>query len=99
MKTIKTLCFLSSFLILSLLSTAIHSQVKNDSDNSISNTNNSTKYASLAVDRSNGFYFGMATNCTTLAEAEKNAIEICKEKGGQCTVILSYSILFGNAIV
>jgi len=50
-----------------------------------------TRYAALAIDRSNGFYFGWANDCTTLSEAEKKAIDECSKKGGRCTVILSFS--------
>jgi len=50
-----------------------------------------TRYAALAIDRSNGFYFGWAVDCATLSEAEKRAIDECSKKGGRCTVILSFS--------
>ena len=50
-----------------------------------------TKYGALAIDRGNGFYYGWAIDCPTLAEAEKKAIEECKNKGGKCTVVLSFS--------
>jgi hypothetical protein len=49
------------------------------------------KYGALAIDRGNGFYFGWAADCSTLAEAEKKAIENCNKRGGRCTVVLSYS--------
>jgi hypothetical protein len=51
----------------------------------------STKYGALALDRGNGIYYGWATDCVTLAEAEKTAIEECNKKGGRCTVVLSFS--------
>jgi hypothetical protein len=50
-----------------------------------------TKYGALAIDRGNGLYYGWAIDCLTLAEAEKNAIEECNEKGGDCSVVLSFS--------
>jgi hypothetical protein len=50
-----------------------------------------TRYAALAIDRTNGFYFGWANDCATLSEAEKKAIDECSKKGGRCTVILSFS--------
>jgi uncharacterized protein (TIGR02145 family) len=50
-----------------------------------------TKFGALAVDRSNGFYYGWSYDYTTLAEAESKAIEECKKKGGNCSVVLSYS--------
>jgi len=49
------------------------------------------KYGALAIDRSNGFYFGWSSDYATLSEAESRAIEECKRKGGDCTVVLSYS--------
>ncbi len=50
-----------------------------------------TKYGVLAIDRGNGLFYGWAIDCPTLAEAEKKAIEECIEKGGKCTVVLSFS--------
>lgn len=50
-----------------------------------------TKFGALAIDRSNGFYYGWSYDYSSLAEAEKKAVEECKAKGGNCTVVLSYS--------
>lgn len=50
-----------------------------------------SKFGALAIDRSNGFYYGWSFDHVTLAEAEKKAIEECNAKGGNCTVVLSYS--------
>ena len=50
-----------------------------------------TKYGALAIDRANGVFYGWALDCQTLAEAEKKAIEVCNKKGGNCSVVLSYS--------
>lgn len=50
-----------------------------------------SKFGALAIDRSNGFYYGWSFDYATLAEAEKKAIEECNSKGGNCTVVLSYS--------
>jgi uncharacterized protein (TIGR02145 family) len=50
-----------------------------------------SKFGALAIDRSNGFYYGWSFDHATLAEAEKKAIEECIAKGGNCTVVLSYS--------
>jgi len=50
-----------------------------------------TTYGALAIDRANGLYYGWAIDCLTLAEAEKKSIEECNEKGGNCTVVLSFS--------
>jgi len=49
------------------------------------------KYGALAIDRANGVYYGWAIDCLTLAEAEEKAIEACNEKGGNCSVVLSFS--------
>lgn len=51
----------------------------------------STTFGALAIDRGNGIYFGWATDCVTLAEAEKKSIAECNKKGGQCAVVLSFS--------
>lgn len=50
-----------------------------------------TKFGALAIDRSNGFYYGWSYDYPSLAEAEKKAVEECKAKGGNCTVVLSFS--------
>lgn len=50
-----------------------------------------SKFGALAIDRNNGFYYGWSFDYPTLTEAEQKAIEECKSKGGNCTVVLSYS--------
>ena len=50
-----------------------------------------SKFGALAIDRSNGFYYGWSYDYPTLAEAERKAIEECNKKGGDCTVVLSFS--------
>lgn len=50
-----------------------------------------SKFGALAIDRTNGFYYGWSFDYATLAEAENKAIEECNAKGGNCTVVLSYS--------
>ena len=50
-----------------------------------------SKFGALAIDRSNGFYYGWSFDYATLAEAEKKALEECNAKGGNCTIVLSYS--------
>ena len=50
-----------------------------------------SKFGALAIDRSNGFYYGWSFDYATLAEAEQKAIEECNAKGGNCTTVLSYS--------
>lgn len=49
------------------------------------------KYGALAVDRSNGFYYGFAYDYATLEEAEKRAIEECTRRGGNAYVALTWS--------
>lgn len=49
------------------------------------------KYGALAIERDNGYYFGLAFDCTTLEEAQKKAVEECTKKGGKCSVVLSFS--------
>ena len=50
-----------------------------------------SKYGALAIDRSNGFYYGWSNDYATRAEAEKRAVEECIKKGGDCTVVLTFS--------
>lgn len=47
-------------------------------------------FGALAVDRSNGFYYGWAYDYTSRAEAEKRAVEECQKRGGNCSVVLSF---------
>jgi hypothetical protein len=49
------------------------------------------KYGALAIDRSDGIYYGLGLDYSTLAEAEKNAIEECNKKGGKGSIVLSFS--------
>jgi WD40 repeat protein len=48
-------------------------------------------YGALAIDRNNGFFYGWSYDYLSLAEAEKKAIEECNKKGGNCSVVLSFS--------
>lgn len=48
------------------------------------------KFGALAVDRNNGYYYGWAYNYSTEAAAENKALQECKSKGGNCTVVLSW---------
>jgi len=85
---------LSAFIIICpIISTCLFSQVNSAQVRQASPSvqNLTTKYGALAIDRGNGFYFGWAADCSTLAEAEKKAIENCSKRGGRCTVVLSYS--------
>jgi hypothetical protein len=83
----------ASILMLTIFSTNIYSQIKTAPGNKPSAISQSpaTKYGALALDRSNGFYFGWASDCSSLSEAEKKAIDECSKKGGKCTIVLSYS--------
>ncbi len=79
--------------MLPFFSVRICSQINTSSGNKPAGTTNNvtTKYGALAIDRGNGFFFGWAADCSSLAEAEKKAIEDCNKKGGRCTIVLSYS--------
>jgi uncharacterized protein (TIGR02145 family) len=50
-----------------------------------------TVYAALAIDRSEGSYVAWAYDYATLQGAENRALRDCKEKGGNCTVVLRWS--------
>lgn len=50
-----------------------------------------SKFGALAIDKSNGFYYGWSFDYSTLAEAEKKAIEECNKRGGKGTIVLSWS--------
>lgn len=92
MRTIKNQ-FVSAFLfMLLILSVNICAQSNRQSaDNSANKAvTPGIKFGALAIDRGNGFYFGWASDCSSLAEAEKKAIDVCNKKGGRCTVVLSY---------
>ena len=93
MKIIKIICLYGSVIILSLFSVSVYSQVNTSPVNKPAATSDNvkTKHAALALDRGNGFYFGWAADYSTLAEAEKKAIEECNKKGGRCTIVLSFS--------
>ena len=94
MRLIKILSVTASIIMLTLLlSTNIYSQVNAPAVNKTTATTQSaaTKFGALAIDRTNGFFYGCAADCSTLAEAEKKAVEECNKKGGKCTVVLSYS--------
>jgi len=49
-----------------------------------------TVYGALAIDKSNGFYYGWAYDYATHAGAENRALKECKAKGGNCTVVLTW---------
>ena len=91
MKVSKNLLLSTLIVVLPLFSTSLFSQTNNLQDKNAISKAGDIKYGALAIDRGNGFYFGWASDCTTLAEAEKKAIENCSKRGGRCTVVLSYS--------
>jgi hypothetical protein len=93
MRISKNSCLSALILICPIFSASLYSQVNNVQDKKVVSTTNdvTVKYGALAIDRGNGFYFGWAADCSSLAEAEKKAIENCSKKGGRCTVVLSYS--------
>jgi hypothetical protein len=93
MKGIKILREPVFILILVLLSTNIYSQFKTNPGNKTAARANPVekKYGALAIDRSNGFYYGWASDCSTLPEAEKKALDVCSKKGGRCSIVLSFS--------
>jgi uncharacterized protein (TIGR02145 family) len=47
-------------------------------------------YAALAVDRSEGSYIAWSYDYASLQGAEKRALRECAEKGGNCTVVLTW---------
>jgi len=51
----------------------------------------SAKYGALAIDRSNGFYYGWSYDQSSLAEAENRAQQECTQRGGECSVVLAWS--------
>lgn len=57
----------------------------------ISTNSIAANFAALAVDRANGFFYGWAYDNPTLAGAEQRASEECTKKGGNCSVVLSWS--------
>lgn len=45
------------------------------------------KYGALAVDRSNGFYYGWAIDYETQSEADSRALQECIDRGGNCSIV------------
>jgi uncharacterized protein (TIGR02145 family) len=79
-----------SLMLLMLVTSASFAQQKKMLSNA-SPTKVTSKYGALAVDRSNGFYYGWANDQPSLSAAEKRALEECNKKGGNCTLVLSFS--------
>ena len=50
-----------------------------------------TNYGALAIDKSNGFYYGWAYDYKTQSDADKKALKECADKGGNCTVVQRFS--------
>lgn len=48
------------------------------------------KFGALAIDKSNGNYFGWAVDYETQAEADKRALQECKDSGGNCSIVLRF---------
>jgi hypothetical protein len=88
----KNILSLSVF-ILVLISVKVYPQVDISSERTgpLAINSDSIKYGALAIDRGNGIYYGWASDCSSLAEAEERAIKVCKGKGGQGTIVLSFS--------
>ena len=91
MKVSKSLCLAVFIFMYPVFSISLFSQTNNIPDKNALTISNDVMYGALAIDRGNGFYFGWAADCSTLAEAEKKAIENCSKKGGRCTIVLSFS--------
>jgi WD40 repeat protein len=49
------------------------------------------KYGALAIDKKKGFYYGWSYDQPTRATAEQRAITECNNRGGSCTLVLSFS--------
>ena len=49
-----------------------------------------TMIGALAIDRSNGFYYGFSFDYGTRSEAEARALAECEKKGGNCTIVLVF---------
>lgn len=49
------------------------------------------KFGALAVDKNNGFYYGWSYDYEDQKGAEQKALEECKKKGGNCSIVLSFS--------
>lgn len=50
-----------------------------------------TKFGALAIDRNNGFFYGCAIDFDSQHAANEKALEECKKKGGNCSVVVSFS--------
>ena len=50
-----------------------------------------TPHAALAVDKSDGFYYGFSYDHPSLQTAEQRALDECTKRGGKCSVVLSWT--------
>ena len=49
------------------------------------------RHGALAIDRSNGFYYGFAHDHPSRAAAEAYADDECRKRGGSCSIVLSWA--------
>lgn len=49
------------------------------------------KFGALAIDRSEGFYFGWSVDHPSLDAAEQRSLKECEKKGGSCSIVLAWS--------
>lgn len=49
------------------------------------------QYGALAIDRSNGYFYGWAVGLDSQEAADARAVEECRRRGGKCTVVFSWS--------
>lgn len=48
------------------------------------------KYGALAIDRSNGYYYGWAIDYETQSEADARALQECRNRGGNCSIVMRW---------
>ncbi|WP_343523360.1 FISUMP domain-containing protein [Pedobacter sp.] len=75
--------------VLLATASAVMAQVKKPAAKAVAPVK--TKYGALAIDRSNGFYYGFSFDQPNRPEAEKRAIDECTKRGGACSIVLTYS--------
>jgi len=81
-----------SVMLFLFLPTIVYAQTNGSQDEKTALTDTSLEiYGALAIDRADGIHYGWGMNYPTLAEAEKKAIEECNKKGGNCTIVFSFS--------
>lgn len=70
---------------------AIGQAQQNKQSNSNAEASGGDKVGALAIDRNNGYYYGWSFDMLSLADAENRALAECKNKGGNCSVVLTWS--------